>query len=159
MQNFLSRKHAFFRLPLFKLRAYAEGVTDEDEYGSMLTVRKCHRPASAHQQLPLASAPPSVRRQCRRWVSRGGRSGRAARGEGGVMVRVSVRVREEEGERQHGNERKRKRQKRIEPHRSVTFHNSTALLSSHHDDFAFTRQKSRSTVEFIVTGTEGRRFV
>lgn len=69
--------------------------------------------------------------------------------------------REEEGERerQHGNERKRKRQKRIEPHRSVTFHNSTALLSSHHDDFAFTRQKSRSTVEFIVTGTEGRRFV
>lgn len=65
MQNFLSRKHAFFRLPLFKLRAYAEGVTDEDEYGSMLTVRECHRPASAHQQLPLASAPPSVRRQCR----------------------------------------------------------------------------------------------
>lgn len=56
MQNFLSRKHAFFRLPLFKLRAYAEGVTDEDEYGSMLTVRECHRPASAHQQLPLASA-------------------------------------------------------------------------------------------------------
>lgn len=45
MQNFLSRKHAFFRLPLFKLRAYAEGVTDEDEYGSMLTVRECHRPA------------------------------------------------------------------------------------------------------------------
>lgn len=66
MQNFLSRKHAFFRLPLFKLRAYAEGVTDEDEYGSMLTVRECHRPASAHQQLPLASAPPSVRRQRRR---------------------------------------------------------------------------------------------
>lgn len=98
MQNFLSRKHAFFRLPLFKLRAYAEGVTDEDEYGSMLTVRECHRHASAHQQLPLASAPPSVRRQCRRWVSRGGRSGRAARGEGGVMVRVSVRVREEERE-------------------------------------------------------------
>lgn len=153
MQNFLSRKHAFFRLPLFKLRAYAEGVTDEDEYGSMLTVRECHRPASAHQQLPLASAPPSVRRQCRRWVPRGGRSGRTARGEGGV------RVRDEEGERQDGNERKRKRQKRIEPHRSVTFHNSTALLSSHHDDFAFTRQKSRSTVEFIVTGTEGRRFV
>lgn len=30
MQNFLSRKHAFFRLPLFKLRAYAEGVTDEE---------------------------------------------------------------------------------------------------------------------------------
>lgn len=62
MQNFLSRKHAFFRLPLFRLRAYAEGVTDEDEYGSMLTVRECHRPASAHRQLPLASAPPSVRR-------------------------------------------------------------------------------------------------
>lgn len=158
MQNFLSRKHAFFRLPLFKLRAYAEGVTDEDEYGSMLTVRECHRPASAHQQLPLASAPPSVRRQCRRWVSRGGRSGRAARGEGGVMVRVSVRVREEERE----TTREREEEKETEADRTASVRHlpqQHSSLSSHHDDFAFTRQKSRSTVEFIVTGTEGRRLV